>query len=184
MWDTSRSAPPVRGQELLFRTAHGDQDFGIRLAARTATFLGQRYVVELVEPLALAEGSLARFERILLVAIPLALALATFGGYWISGRALAPVYRITADARTIGVHNFSGRLAIPPAKDELRLLSETLNDMLGRIDQSVSQLRQFTADASHELRAPLALIQTAAEFSLRRDRSAEELREAMRKVLA
>ena len=55
--------------------------------------------------------------------------------------------------------------------------------MLGRIDQSVSQLRQFTADASHELRAPLALIYTAAEFSLRRERPREELVEALEKIL-
>ena len=55
--------------------------------------------------------------------------------------------------------------------------------MLGRIDRSVSQLRQFTADASHELRAPLALIYTAAEFSLRRERPREDLVEALEKIL-
>ncbi len=59
----------------------------------------------------------------------------------------------------------------------------TLNEMLGRIDGSVKGMVQFTADASHELRAPLTLIQTAAEFSLRRQRTREELLDAMRKIL-
>jgi signal transduction histidine kinase len=55
--------------------------------------------------------------------------------------------------------------------------------MLDRIESSFSRIRQFTADASHELRAPLTLIQTAAEFSLRRNRSREELVDAMQKIL-
>jgi signal transduction histidine kinase len=55
--------------------------------------------------------------------------------------------------------------------------------MLARLDSSVRQMRQFTADASHELRTPLTLIRTAAEFSLRRERTREELTEAIRKIL-
>ena len=55
--------------------------------------------------------------------------------------------------------------------------------MLERIESSVNRLTQFTADASHELRAPLTLIQTAAEYTLRHERSHEELLEALRKIL-
>lgn len=119
----------------------------------------------------------------LMLGIPLALVLASLGGYWLSGRALAPVKQITTDARRINATNLSDRLAVPRAHDELRELSETLNGMLGRIDKSLSQMRQFTADASHELRAPLALIRTAAEFSLLRERSREELVDALQKIL-
>jgi heavy metal sensor kinase len=100
-----------------------------------------------------------------------------------SGRALAPVDRITRDARSITASNLSHRLAVPRAKDELQRLSETLNQMLDRIETSFNQVRQFTADASHELRAPLTLIHTAAEFSLRRERGRDDLVEALRKVL-
>jgi signal transduction histidine kinase len=124
-----------------------------------------------------------RFQGMLLVAAPLFLILASLGGFWMSRRALAPVDRITRDARLISISNLSGRLEVPRATDELQRLTQTLNEMLDRIDKSVRRMVQFTADASHELRAPLTLIHTAAEFSLRRERKPEELIEAMRKVV-
>src|SRR4051794_1990960 len=55
--------------------------------------------------------------------------------------------------------------------------------MLGRVERSVQQVRRFTADASHELRAPMTLIYTAAQFALRRERSHDELKESLRKIL-
>jgi signal transduction histidine kinase len=93
------------------------------------------------------------------------------------------VARITEDARAITESNLSARLAVPDSRDELQQLSETLNDMLERIEQSFTSTRQFTADASHELRAPMTLIHTAAEYSLRRERSREDLLESLRKIL-
>ncbi len=104
-------------------------------------------------------------------------------GYWLSGRALAPVNEIIKTARGIGVQNLSGRLAVPSANDELRRLSETLNDMLGRIEASVKRITQFTADASHDLRTPVALIRTSAEVALRRSRTEQEYRETLSRIL-
>ena len=179
----STGPPDVEPGRITFRTVSGNQDEDVRLAATAIDIQDHRYVVELVQPVTMGERSLARFGRMLMLVIPLALVLATLGGYWLSGRALAPVAQITNDARRINATNLADRLAVPPAHDELRELSETLNAMLGRIDRSVSQLRQFTADASHELRAPLALIYTAAEFSLRRERPREDLVEALEKIL-
>jgi heavy metal sensor kinase len=177
------SPPDVEPGRLTFRTVPADQEGHVRLAAAAMDIHEQRYVVELVQPVTVGERSLARFGRMLMLGIPLALVLASLGGYWLSGRALAPVKQITTDARRINATNLSDRLAVPRAHDELRELSETLNGMLGRIDKSVSQTRQFTADASHELRAPLALIRTAAEFSLLRERPREELVDALQKIL-
>src|SRR5260370_15185494 len=98
--------------------------------------------------------------------------LESLGGYWISRRALAPVDEITLAARSIGIQNLSQRLTVPATGDELQRLSETWNDMLARLESAVKRLSQFTADASHELRTPIALIRTTAELTLRRGRSA------------
>jgi heavy metal sensor kinase len=159
------------------------QGVSFRLAVQQINARGKPFTIEVAEPLRSYNQALHRFEELLWRWFPVLLAVATFGGYWISNRALLPVDRITRDARAISANNLSARLAIPRAKDELYRLSETLNQMLDRIESSFSRVRQFTADASHELRAPLTLIHTAAEFSLRRNRSREELVEAMQKIL-
>jgi len=114
--------------------------------------------------------------------VPGVLAIACFGGYWLSRRALAPVDQMTAAAQEIGIANLSRRLMVPPARDELRRLAETWNSMLARLEAAVTRLTQFTADASHELRTPLALIRTTAELALRRPRSTDEYREALTRI--
>lgn len=161
----------------------GRRTSSFRLAAQQVPVRGKNFIIEVAEPLHAYARALRRFEELLWRYVPILVLLATFGGYWISRRALAPVDRITLDARAISASNLSARLAVPQAKDEIQRLSQTLNQMLDRIESSFTRIRQFTADASHELRTPLALIQTAAEFSLRRDRSREELLEAMGKIL-
>jgi heavy metal sensor kinase len=155
----------------------------LRTASKRINVRGTGIVIEVVEPLNGVDLALLYFERLLQIGVPILLALGTLGAFWITRRALAPVDRITMDARSISATNLSGRLAVPKAVDELRRLSETLNQMLDRIETSFKSIRQFTADASHELRAPMTLIHAAADFSLRRDRPKEELREAMERIL-
>ena len=128
--------------------------------------------------------ALNHFALLLFVSIPLLLVCAAAGGYWISTRALAPVDQITQTARTISAQNLSSRLAVPQTQDELRRLSETLNGMLGRLEAAFKKITQFTADASHELRTPVAVMRTRAELSLRKARSAEEYRDVIVEVLA
>lgn len=82
--------------------------------------------------------------------------------------------------RLIGLQDFIGSAA----GDELQRLWETLNQMLGEVKQALLHMRQFTADTSHKLRAPMTLVYTAAQFALRRERSGEELKEALQKILA
>jgi heavy metal sensor kinase len=115
--------------------------------------------------------------------LPLLVILASLLGYWLSGRALAPVNRIIESADRVGVRNLSRRLEVPRAKDELRRLTEQVNAMLDRIEAAVKRITQFTADASHDLRTPLALIRTSAELALRRPRSDREYRETLARIL-
>lgn len=155
----------------------------LRTASKRINIRGTGIIIEVVQPLNGLDLALSYFEYFLLIGVPLLLGLGTLGAFWITRRALAPVDRITMDARSITATNLSGRLAVPVAVDELRRLSETLNEMLDRIEASFQSIRQFTADASHELRTPMTLIQAAADFSLRRDRTKEELQEAMDRIL-
>ena len=115
--------------------------------------------------------------------MPLLLIGAAVGGYWISRRALQPVDRITAAADSISIRNLSDRLDVPNTADELQRLSETLNRMLARLNSSVQRMSQFTADASHELRAPVSLIRTTAELAAG-GRTSAEYHEDMVQILA
>jgi heavy metal sensor kinase len=141
------------------------------------------YRVMVATPMHATEATLSRVRMLLLWSTPVVLLLASLGGYWISRRALAPVDEITRAARVIGIQSLSQRLAVPASGDEIQRLSETWNGMLARLEAAVKRLSQFTADASHELRTPIALIRTTAELTLRRERSPETYREALRQVL-
>jgi signal transduction histidine kinase len=157
--------------------------FPMRLASQRVMVKGVTLIIETAEPLRTVVDELQTYTQYLLMAAPLMLLAGTMGGFLISRRALAPVDRIIEDARSITASDLSRRLAVSSTKDELQRLSETLNQMLDRIEATFARTRQFTADASHELRAPITLIHTAAEFSLRRERSHEELLQAMRQIL-
>jgi signal transduction histidine kinase len=174
--------PPNLGREIHFESG-GTREFPVRLAWQKVTIGGQTLVIGAADPQRKYEGVLRAFNSILLLSAPLILALATVCGLWLGRRALGPVGRIAEDARAITETNLSARLAVPNTKDEVQLLSETLNEMLDRIEESFKRTRQFTSDASHELRAPMTLIYTAAQFSLRKERSREELVNSMQKIL-
>jgi signal transduction histidine kinase len=158
-------APSPSGATMVYRDL--TQGWPVRLAAQRVSFRGQSIIVEVAQPLRFHYASLREFATSLLICIPLLVVIAAFVGYWLSGSALAPVNQIVKDARVINSSRLSQRLSVPSAHDELRGLSETLNSMLDRIEVSVARIKQFTADASHELRAPLTLIQAAAEYTLR-----------------
>ncbi len=136
---------------------------------------GNPYTVQVAAPMHEAFESLEWFRLILLFTAPVLLIGASAGGYWISKRALDPVDEISRAAQRISIENLTDRLDVPQTGDQLQRLSETLNQMFSRLEASVRRIKQFTADASHELRAPVALIRTTAEVAvLRRNRPAEE----------
>jgi heavy metal sensor kinase len=174
--------PPDPGASMLFRSA-GPRWFPVRMATQRIYVDGQPLTIEVADPQGKFHNVLSEFYSVLFVALPIVLALATFGGFWLSGRALGPVDQIIDEAQSIDPANLGARLSVPASGDELQRLSATLNQLLSRVEQSFLQMRQFTADASHELRTPMTLIYTAAQFALRRERGADELKEAMQKIL-
>lgn len=155
----------------------------LRLFSREVVVRGHPYTVQIAAPMHEIDEALEDFRWMLLFLAPGLLAVASLGGYWLSGRALNPVDAITRAARNISAQSLNQRLDVPVTGDELQRLSETLNEMLDRLEDSFQRVTRFTADASHELRTPIALIRATSEFALRRTRSSEEYETALRQVL-
>jgi heavy metal sensor kinase len=155
----------------------------LRVLTENEEVSGARFQIQVAVPVGDFEEALADLEWALLLISPFLLILASAGGYWMSRRALKSVDEITNAARNISPYKLSERLKVHNTGDELQRLSETLNGMLGRIEEAFRRITQFTADASHELRTPVALMRTTAEVSLRRPRSNEDYREALTQIL-
>lgn len=159
---------PAESRMMQHQFQIGDQNFYLELGTPTEDVV---YVLGLL--------------RLLLWSlVPVVVAIACIGGFWVSRRALKPVQDVTAAALMISIENLSGRLPVPATGDEVARLAEVLNSMLGRLESAVKTLSQFAADASHELRTPLAVIRTTAELALRRGRSPESYRESLQNVVA
>jgi heavy metal sensor kinase len=178
-----RALPSFAGGQVSFRTANLNW-LQYRIASRAVVAEGQTFFVRAAVPTETFDQALDRFRLILKQTLPAVVILASLVGYWLSGRALSPINQIIESARKIDAENLSERLVVSEPHDELRRLSETLNEMLSRIDSSVRRITQFTADASHDLRTPVAVIRTDAELALRRLRGAEEYRETLSRILA
>ena len=160
------------------------QSTPVRFATRRVIVNNQPYAIQVAAPLHEFYEALHRFRVVLWLSLPPLLIAAAVGGYWISRKALKPVDQITTAAESISIRNLSDRLEVPKTADELQRLSETLNRMLARLNSSVQRMSQFTADASHELRAPVSLIRTTAELAAKGGRSNVEYHEDMVQILA
>jgi signal transduction histidine kinase len=115
-------------------------------------------------------------------AIPLIAIVALLAGGEIARRGLAPLDRIANLASEIEARDLSRRLALPARTDELGRLSATFDRMLDRLQHAFDRERRFTSDASHELRAPLAVIRAEADLALRVERSPAEYQRALETI--
>lgn len=114
------------------------------------------------------------------VAIPLLILLSSFGGYVLAGKSLSPVVAMSAQASRIGAENLHERLNVINPQDELGRLAASFNELLDRVDRSFEKQRKFVADASHELRTPVAILCGEADVTLQQDtRTESEYRESL-----
>jgi heavy metal sensor kinase len=151
----------------------------LRVIELPVTVFGRRYTVQTAVVTNGVHHTLENLQNTFFWLAPIFILIAALGSYYMSRRALSTVDQITNMARSIHDRNLDSRLPSLNTHDELQRLSDTLNEMLSRIEASFKRTRQFTADASHELRTPLSLIRTEAELALRKSRSEEEYRTAL-----
>jgi len=133
-------------------------------------------IVQVASSLEDVESALKTLLLILSITIPSALAVASLGGNFLANRAFRPVNEVIDTARAITSHNLNRRIQIKKVKDEIGRLAETFNEMISRLDQSFRKTRQFSADASHELKTPITVLKGEIEVALRRARTGDEYR--------
>jgi signal transduction histidine kinase len=138
----------------------------VRVVAIRTTVSGRPVVIIAAASTGLLSQLNSEFAARLLLAIPVALVLAGFTVWLIVGRALRPVEHIRRAVTEITSADLSRRVPEPGTADEIGHLANTMNDMLGRLDDAARRQRRFVADASHELRTPLAAIRTTLDVGL------------------
>jgi heavy metal sensor kinase len=179
-------APPqVPGTSVLSTQPERDGDDRWRVAIRQLDLpaSGRTYFAVAGEPLDTVEAELASLRRILWYSIPLGLVAAALGGWFLARKSLAPVVAMAARAEEMGAGNLAGRLPVANPRDELGRLAETFNGLLGRLGAAFAQQQRFMADASHELRTPIATAGTAAAVLLQQPHREEaEYRHALQIV--
>jgi signal transduction histidine kinase len=134
--------------------------------------------LSLTKPLAV----LSNFRAQLFALITVGLLTSSLAGYFMSRKALTPIAAIANEARRINDKNLNTRLPSLETRDELASLSNTLNQMLGRIEAGYKSVRSFTANAAHELRSPVALLRAETEVALAFPRDAAYYRDTCEKV--
>jgi two-component system, OmpR family, sensor kinase len=172
---------PIEGvlpnQEPLVYTAteSDERDDRHRIAIQRLTLQpsGVQYIVMAGNSLEAADDELASLRSVLLLVGPLMILAAAIGGWILARQSLAPVMAMADRARRISGEADGGRLPIANPRDELGRLAQTFNELLDRVGASLSQQRQFMADASHELRTPVATARTAASVALQQQHREE-----------
>lgn len=173
----------LNGQEV-YKTVADPYDDSLRLFSAPVRRKGEVVgTVQTVGSLDDIEDSLDQLLILVEIGIPLFVLVIGVGGYWLAGRALAPIDRITATAASISTADLSARIDLPPTEDEVGRLAQTFNVMLDRLEGAFRRERQFTSDASHEMRTPLAALRTIAEMVLHRPRSSEDYQTALADIL-
>ncbi|WP_343943928.1 sensor histidine kinase, partial [Pseudonocardia zijingensis] len=145
------------------RKADGSTVDAVLVATGTDS-AGRDVVLLYAAPLTVVEAATRTLLFFLLWGIPLLILVAGVTTFLFSGRALRPVEAMRAQVSAMTEKDLAQRVPVPPTRDEIGRLAETMNGMLARLEDAQGVQRRFVADASHELRSPLATIATGLEL--------------------
>ncbi|MCK8604017.1 sensor histidine kinase [Desulfoferrobacter suflitae] len=167
-----------------FESVQGPYHYPVRLLTMPV-MQGKRLtnIIQVGMPLENLQKTLIRYLLVMAVLLPAVLLVAAAGGWFLVRRALQPVDRMTKAASRISAEHLTERVEETHAGDELDRLAKTFNQMLARLDAAFSQVRQFSASASHELQTPLTILRGELEVALRSSRSPDEYQQIIRSSL-
>lgn len=180
---------PVPGSETLADAPDGrivampTEPAPFRILTDRTVVAGDPVVIQVGRSEALMREEVRDLALLLVLGLPLSVAAAGLGGYWLARRALAPIDRMTARAREITARRLHDRLPVDQPGDELGRLAIVFNEMLARLESSFTEMRRFTSNVSHELRTPLTAIRSVGEVSLRGRRDAAAYRATIESML-
>jgi heavy metal sensor kinase len=177
------SLPAPSTATLQFRDYELEDDLHVRLMERPARIHGRGVILRMFRDQSGMRLILRQIVEVFALTLPFAVALASFGGYLLARRSMAPVSEMAAQARRITSESLQARLPNPNPYDEFGQLATVINETLARLEGSFQELKRFTADASHELRTPLTALRAVGEVALRRPDDPHALREALQSML-
>lgn len=150
------------------------QGAAVRLHYHQFSLYGLRNQLLVVHSLGDQIELLRQVRNIFLIAVPLSLLIAGLGGYFLASRSLAPIGEMSRKAEEITANNLSERLPVANEGDELGRLAAKFNELLARLQAAFEQQTRFMADASHELRTPVAIVRGEADVILGREKREEK----------
>jgi len=177
------SLPTFSANELGARAVDLAPDLHVRVYSAKRQIGSHAVVISAARSDQSVRQELADLWIVLGLGLPIAVGLASLGGYLIARRALSPLSSMASRARDITAERLHERLSIARADDELGQLATVFNETFERLEKSFEQLKRFTSDASHELRTPLAALRAVGEVGLSDGASPEKLRETVSSML-
>lgn len=153
---------------------------GVRLIYHPAAHAKEKYIVVAAVPLSNVENQLSNLRLLFYFAIPFTILFSAVVGWLFSRRAYTPVKQLIAALESITAQNLSARLPVNPSGDEIARLAGELNKMIDRLENSFKVLKQFTSDASHELKTPLTILRGEIEVTLQKARTKDEYQSVLR----